>query len=291
MPKVCPEGLWENRADLPPQRPASVRRLTSCLVLLAAGLTACAPAPLKMDKTELQEIVPAGTLRVGVVSAPAQSPFFVTVDSTGRPRGVTVDLGAALGQNLGVPVEFIVVPNSGEVTSALAAGTIDVAFMPVDDERRKHVDFGPDYFLISNTYLVRPGSDIGGIGDVDREGVRVVGIAGTTTIRTAGRLLKKATITAATSVGDAMELLRTGQADAFALTHDSLPPLAAQLPGSRILKGSFHQTGIAIAVQKGRPRALACVTDFMEEAKNSGLVRQAFDNAGFNDAAVAPPSR
>ena len=86
--------------------------------------------------------------------APTASTFFVVKDADGSPRGVTVDLGNALADKLGVPVEFLVVPNSGEVTDALEKAAIDVAFMPVDDERRKRVDFGPAYFLVESTCLV-----------------------------------------------------------------------------------------------------------------------------------------
>ncbi len=85
-----------------------------------------------------------------------------------------------------------------------------------------------------------------------------------------------------------MALLRAGKADAFALSRDSLPPLAAQLPGSRIVDGGFQQTAIAIAVPKNRPTALAYVTAFMQQAKASGSVRRALDKAGFPNEPVAP---
>ncbi len=238
-----------------------------------------------------KELASSGKLRVGVVVAPAMSAFFVTRNAAGQPRGVTVDLGAALAERLGVPVEFVVAPNSGEVTDAISTGAIDVTFMPVDEERKKRVEFGPAYFVVESTYLVTAGSGIKTLAEVDRPGVRVVGIANTTTIRSAGRALKNTTVVAATSVDEAIDMLRAGQSDALALSHDSLPPLAAGLPGSRILDGGFQQTVIAIAVPKNRPQALATVTAFMEDAKASGLVRRALDAAGFKDAAVAPPAR
>jgi ABC-type amino acid transport substrate-binding protein len=72
-----------------------------------------------------------------------------------------------------------------------------------------------------------------------------------------------------------MALLRAGKADAFALSRDSLAPLMTQLPGSRIVDGSFQQTGVAIAIPKNRPNALAYVTVFLESAKASGSVRRA----------------
>ena len=172
----------------------------------------------------------------------------------------------------------------------MSSAALDVAFMPIDAERRERVDFGPTYFIIESTYIVRAGSAIKNLRDVDHPNVRVIGIANTATIRAAGRWLKNTTIVAVRSVGEATEMLRADAADAFALTHDALPALAARLPGSRILNGSFLQTGIAIAVAKNRPNALAYATAFMEDAKASGMVRRAFDDAGLKDLVVAPPS-
>ena len=231
----------------------------------------------------------SGKLRVGVVAAPSMSAFFVARDEAGQPRGVTIDLGSALAQWLGVPVQFMVAPNSGLVTDALATGAIDVSFMPVDDERKARIAFGPAYFVVESTYLVTAASGIATLAEVDQPGVRVIGIANTTTIRSAARTLARTTVTPVASVDEAMAMMRLGTADAFALSHDSLPPLAAGLPGSRILDGGFQRTVIAIAVPKSRPQALAAVTAFMEDAKTSGLVRRALDAAGFRDAAVAPP--
>ena len=75
----------------------------------------------------------------------------------------------------------------------------------------------------------------------------------------------------------------------MALSRDSLAPLAVGLPGAHIVDGGFQHTGIAIAVPKNRPQALAYVTAFVEDAKVSGVVRRALDDAGFKDEPVAPP--
>ena len=80
-------------------------------------------------------------------------------------------------------------------------------------------------------------------------------------------------------------MLRDGKADAFALSRDSLPPIVTQLPGSRIVDGGFQQIGVAIAVPKGKPAALAAVTEFMDEAKKSGTVRTRFDARGLQGSA------
>jgi polar amino acid transport system substrate-binding protein len=206
-------------------------------MLLAAAIAAGGAGA--QESTAAKELIPTGKLRVGIVFAPAASAFFVVKDANGEPRGVTVDLAVELAKKLGVPVEFMLAANSGLVTDATESGAIDVGFMPVDEERKKRVDFGPAYFMIESTYLATAGSGIKTVAEVDRPNVRVVGIANTTTIRAAARSLKNTTISAADSVEEAMALLRAGKVDAFALSRDSLPPLAAQLSGSRIVDGCF----------------------------------------------------
>src|SRR4029077_14382323 len=128
--------------------------------------------------------------RVGVAVAPSASPLFVVKDKDGQPRGVTVDLAHELAHELGVPLELMIAPNTGELVDALEAGKIDVSFMPVDDERRKRIAFGPVYFEVESTYMATAVSGIKTVAEVDRPGVRVVGFANTTTIRSSARTLK-----------------------------------------------------------------------------------------------------
>ena len=83
--------------------------------------------------------------------------------------------------------------------------------------------------------MVTAASGIRTLAEVDRPGVRVVGIANTTTIRAAGRSLINTVPIAVTSIDDAVAMLRAGQADAFALGRDSLRPFVAEFPGSHIV--------------------------------------------------------
>src|SRR5262249_41747166 len=153
--------------------------------------------------------------------------------------------------------------------------------------RKKRVEFGPYYCLIESTYMVTGPSGLKTLAEVDQPHVRVVGIANTTTIRASARSLKNTQPIAATSIEDAVAMLRAGKADAYAMGRDALPELIAEFPGSSIVDGGFQQTGIAIAVQKGKPQALAAVTAFMQRAKASGLVRRAMDSAGMQALDVA----
>lgn len=243
---------------------------------------------MTLDHRLAQELVPSGTLRVGVAYAPRSTPLFVARTADGACQGVAVDLGRALAQQLGVAIEIVAAATTAELTRACLAGEIDLGVMPADDERRRQLDFSPPYFTIESTYLAAADTGISTPADVDRPGVTVVGIAGSTTIRAAARSLAQATVVAAASIDEALALMTSGQAQAFALTHDALPPLQQQLPGSRILAGAFQVTGVALAVRQQRPLALACLTRFVEEAKATGLVRRAFDAAGLGGLDVAP---
>jgi polar amino acid transport system substrate-binding protein len=273
--------------------------MTRCLIAIgsALALAACAGSAPEPDDTgapataALAELAPTGRLRVAIAVAPAASTFFSMRDqATGELRGVAVTLGAELASQLRVPVEYVVYPNSGELAAAGALGAWDVSFLPADEERAAIVDFGPAYNLFESTYLVRAGSAIESIAEVDRPGVRVAAVDNTTTGRSAARQLESATLRSFRSVDEVQQALLAGEVDAAAMSRASLQALLPNLPGARVLPGHFHATANTIAVPKGRAAALAYATRFIEDAKASGRVRRAFDAIGLTDAVVAPPA-
>ena len=236
-----------------------------------------------------QQLAPTGKLRVAIAYAPSPSALFTVKDETGgKYRGVTIDLGTALGKKLGVPVEFLPHIASGEIQNSAASGKWDVTFMPVDDERKKFVDFGNAYHMLQSTYLVAPGSKLASVAEANKAGVRIGGVANTATFRTSNRTAPDATHVAVAGVDAAVEAMQTGQIDAIALSRESLGGLTAKIPGARILDGGFMNSTTAVAVPKGKPEALAYVSAFIEEAKASGLVRKAFDDIGLKASVVAP---
>lgn len=239
--------------------------------------------------TAIAELAPSGKLRVAIAVAPAPSALYAVKDAaTGKFRGVTVELGQALAKKLGVPVEFIAHLASGEIQNSAASGKWDVTFMPVDDERKKFVDFGNAYHLLQSTYLVSPGSTIMTVEEVDAPGVRVGGAANTTTFRAAQRTAPQATFLALAGVDAAIKAMQAGEIDAIALSRESLTGVAPKIPGARVLDGGFLNSSTAVAVPKGRPEALRYVSQFVEEAKASGLVRRALDAMNLKNSQVAP---
>jgi polar amino acid transport system substrate-binding protein len=183
--------------------------------LLTLSFACACAGPSDASSADSKELTSSGTLRVGIGVGPVGSAFWAVRDEiTGKPPGVTVDLAGALASRLAAPLELIVYANSGELISGAARGEWDVAFAPIDEERRKLVDFGPVSYLFESTYLVPGASAIQNIAEVDRPGVRVVGIGETTTARAAIRSLYNARFVAVRTVEEAEKTLLSGEADA-----------------------------------------------------------------------------
>ena len=239
------------------------------------------------DTRAVAQLAPTGAIRIALVEAPNAGVFFAGRGPDGAPKGVTHDLGQDLAKALGTKAEFRIFPNSGDATEATRKGEVDLAFMPVDATRRELLAFGPAYYDLESTYLVTGASGVADVKEVDREGMRVVGIAGTTTIRASARTLTKTQPMAVPSVAEAVAMMTDGRADAFALSRDSLAPVRSQVPGSRIVSGGFQQTSVSVAVPKDRPAALQFASAWLTDAKKDGTVRRIFDANGLRDEKVA----
>src|ERR1700751_1098033 len=129
------------------------------------------------------EIAPTGKLRVAIAISPAGGAFWSTKTENGGYAGVPVDLGKAMAVQLGVPVEYVVHRNSGEITDAASKGTWDVTFLPKDPERETRMTFGPIYEVADATYIIRADSPIENFATLDQAGVKVAAVNNTTTMR------------------------------------------------------------------------------------------------------------
>ena len=136
------------------------------------------------------EIAPTGKLRVAIGTSAAGGAYWSTKTENGY-AGVPVDLGKALADQLGVPVEYVAYPNSGEITDAASKGAWDVSFLPKDPERETKMLFGPIYEVADATYIVKPGSAIKDFATLDQVGVKVAAVNNTTTMRGAEAHLKE----------------------------------------------------------------------------------------------------
>jgi polar amino acid transport system substrate-binding protein len=66
---------------------------------------------------------------------------------------------------------------------------------------------------------------------------------------------------------------------------------STQLPGSRVLEEPYGANRITMVVAKGQAGRLAYISEFIEEAKASGLVQRAIERGGSGGyQAISPGS-
>jgi polar amino acid transport system substrate-binding protein len=239
------------------------------------------------DAAVLQQLAPTGSLRIAIAVSPSPSAQFAIKDGE-TFRGVAVTLGRALAEKLGVAAQVLPHQASGEIQNSAADNKWDVAFLPVDEERKKFVDFGNAYHLLQSTFLVGPASSMRSVKDANAKGIAIGGVANTATFRAATKATPSATHIEFAKVDAAVAAMQEGRIQAIALSRESLSGLVGKIAGARILDDAFLNSSTAVCVPKGRPAALAYVSEFIEEAKASGLVRRALDEMGLTSSQVAP---
>jgi len=232
------------------------------------------------------EIAPTGKLRVAIGISAAGGAYWSNKNEAGGYTGVPVDLGKAMAAQLGVPVEYVTYPNSGQITDAASSGAWDVSFLPQDAERETKMLFGPIYEVADATYIVKAGSAATNFQTLDQPGVKVAAVNGTTTMRGAIAHLKNAKVTGYQTYDEIAALLKNGEIDAFALSRDQLNAMAGKMPGTRVLDETFKKTVTAVAVPLNHPLALAFAVKFMNDAISNGTLRKAFDNNGLKDQPI-----
>jgi len=249
---------------------------------LAGLLLAAAVAMPALADGLKDEIAPTGKLRVAIAISPAGGAFWSTKTEAGY-AGVPVDLGKEMAGQLGVPVEYVVHQNSGQITDAASKGTWDVTFLPKDPEREGKMSFGPTYEVADATYIVKAGSTATNFQTLDQPGMKVAAVNNTTTMRGAIAHLKNAKVTGYQTYDEIAGLLTKGEIDAFALSRNQLDAMAKKIPGTRVLDETFKQTVTAVAVPLNHPLALAFASKFLTEATTNGTLRNAYDNNGLKD--------
>ncbi len=260
-------------------------------LILALGITIAViqtqvPNAQQTPDPRVADLVQAGKVRVGLgLGIPTTA---IKDPVTGELRGVAVDLGRALAARIGVefvPVEY---PRPGAVMEGVRTGAWDVSFQSIDPARAAEVDFSPPAYEYDLTYLVPAGSSIRTVADADQPGVRIAVERGGAGDLTLTRILKRAELVRTDTIAAGLDLLRAGQVDVRAGVRPGLLGDSARLPGSRVLADRFGIIRVAALVPKGHAGWLAYISDFIEEAKASGLVQRAIERAGVQGVQVAP---
>jgi len=232
------------------------------------------------------DLVHAGKIRVGIHS------FIQKIPERGELKAVSagiifLDIARILGTRIGVEVVPVWHPTIPEMLTCLTAGQCDVGFMGPDPSRAG-VDFSPPFVQLDYTLLVPAGSSIQRIAEADRPNFRIAVVRDHASTLTLSRIFKHAQLIYAATPDPTFELLRNGQADAFASVRGVLLGYAPKLPGSRVLEDRYGANLVGMVVSRDQTARLAYITEFIEQAKASGLVQQAIERSGLPGYLVAP---
>ncbi len=233
----------------------------------------------------IADIASTGKLRVGIglanLVSGAKDP------KTGELRGVAVDLGRALANRMKVEFQPIEYPRPGLVLDGAKDNSWDVAFLVIDPARAANADFSSPYMESDFTLLVPAGSAIRSFEDADRPGIRIGVPRGDAVDLRLTRLVKQADLVRVDSQTTGADLLRAGQIQAYGAPRPALLGMSRNITGSQVLEDSFATISFAAFVPKSHSGHLAYVSEFLEEAKASGLVKSFIERNGLRGIRVA----
>jgi polar amino acid transport system substrate-binding protein len=254
------------------------------ILLVFAQIASSTAKAQQAPDPRVADIVSTGKVRVGLFL-----PQYVKNPTTGALRSVWTEVARAFASRIGVQLVIVEHATPPEAIACLKASACDLMFLPLDARAANIGDFSNPIFQFDYTLLVPAGLSIGRITDADRRGIRIAAVRNHASTIELSRQLKHAELVYAETPDSAFDLLRTGQAQVMASTRLALLDLSDRLPGARVLEDRYGGNINRMVVPKGKVERLAYVSEFVEDAKASGLVQKAIERGGTRGVTVAPP--
>jgi polar amino acid transport system substrate-binding protein len=207
------------------------------------------------------EIAPTGTLRGAVIG-------IRVLGGIGEP------IGRFIANKVGASFEPVVYPNPQAYEQSFGKNEWDIAIGPRVLAPADKAEVTPDVWLIDLLYLAAAGREFASADQVDRSDVKVGTIQNSPSDRFLTRTLKLAKLRriplTSDFPADAIELLRSGQADVFGADSGLIDSIVGGYPGAKVVPGAFNTVRAAVALPKGRSAAaLAKLVDILNEAKRT----------------------
>ena len=232
----------------------------------------------------LDDLAPQGVLRAAINYG---NPVLAQAGAGGKPQGASVELAAALAQELGVALELVTYDAAGKVFADLDSGAWNLAFMAIEPVRAAQIAFSEPYVIIEGTYLVANDAPYFEVAQLDRPEVRIAVGQGAAYDLFLSRTLQQAQLVRAATSAEAIALFFDRGLEAAAGVRQ---PLLAAAAGYRVLDGHFTAIRQAMAVPRQKTQGAAYVNDFIERCKANGLVKAALQRSGQGEVTVAPPA-
>jgi polar amino acid transport system substrate-binding protein len=254
------------------------------LVLWALVASAGAAGAQPTSDSRVADLVKRGEVRIGLFL-----PQYIKDASTGELKGVWAESARAFAARLGIPLVLVEHPTPPQAIACLKSGSCDLLFLPFDDRSASVGDFSPPIFQFDYTLLVPANSPVHRVADVDRSGMKIAAVRNHASTISLSGMLKHAELTFAETPEQTFELLRSGQAGAMASARPTLLTYSAKLAGSNVLEDRYGANINRMVVPKGKTTWLSYVSEFVEDAKATGVVQKAIERGGPPGVTVSPP--
>jgi polar amino acid transport system substrate-binding protein len=233
------------------------------------------------------DLVRAGKVRFGTFP-PQYTMDFVR----GELKGPVVEMMRALAAHMGLSAELIELPTPSRLIECLESGACDIGSLGFDPARADQVGgFTPPFMQVEFTYLVPAGTSASNVVDIDRPGNRVAVVRDHASTLAFRRIIRHAKHIISETPDAAFDLLRSRHVHAWASVRPALLDYSAKLSGSRVLPDNYGTNFPAMVVAKGQDARLAYISEFVEQAKASGVVQRAIDHVGEPGYCVAAPGQ
>ncbi len=228
----------------------------------------------------IADLVQAGAIRLALFL-----PQYAKEAATGAVRGlgpgvVMLDIARELAARLGAKLLIVEQPTPRAALDCIKAGGCEFAFLGIEPSRAAEIDFTPAVFQFDYSFLVPAGSSLRHFADVDRAGIRIAVVRNHASTMALTRMVKQAELAGFDLPDDTFNALRDGKAEAFAAPRQILVEYSEKLPGSRVLDEGYGVNRVGIAVAKHRQALRSYLSEYVEEAKASGLIAQIIENGG-----------
>jgi polar amino acid transport system substrate-binding protein len=261
------------------------RHLMHAAWIASLGLAACSTTT-RLPAGAAAALAPSGRLRASINLG---NPILARRAEGGQAAGVSVDLARTLAEQLGVPMDMLVVDSARLSVDAVTSGRADIGFFAIDPERANTIGFTAPYVLIEGAYLVRQGSPLTDNDEVDRTGHIIMVGRGSAYDLHLSRALKQAKLAHAPTSPAVVDHFLVQNADVAAGVKQQLQADAARIGGLRLLPGRFMVIEQAMGVAAARgAAALDALKVYVEWSKRSGFVAEALSRHQIDGATVAP---
>jgi len=255
-------------------------------LLLAFTLTACGSQPLSAQNI-LRNDKKSETVTWGVK---ADTKLLGLTDvKDGQEKGFEIDLAKALTKKMlgkDGKAKFVTVTSQSRVP-LLKNGNIDaiIATMTVTPEREKTIDFSNSYFDAGQSILVKDGSTIKRVQDLNNK--TIIGVVGSNSVQNVKKFAPKARVLQLPDYAQALTALKSGQGDALTTDNVILAGMAVNNPGYKLQGKAFTTEPYGIGINKGQPAFKKSVNQALREVEKDGtynkLIIKWFGNVpGFN---------